>query len=148
MPFCSNCGKETQEGSRFCKHCGATTAAAGTSMPAPPPPRPVYTAAQQVYQEPLKNEGIAALASVILPGAGQIYVGKVKKGIILLVGAVVCSLIATMLGWILFVFWFLAYIPSVAIWAWAIYDAYNLAKTYNQSIRATGRPPADWDTAL
>jgi TM2 domain-containing membrane protein YozV len=144
MPFCSNCGKEIQEGARFCKHCGATAVATGTTMPAPPPPPPppVYTAAQQVYQEPLKNEGITALVSAIIPGAGQIYVGKVKRGIALLIGNVLLWIVSGVL------FWFLAWVPMVALWAWNIYDAYNLAKQYNQSVRATGKPPADWDTAL
>jgi TM2 domain-containing membrane protein YozV len=144
MPYCSNCGKEIQEGIKFCKHCGATTATSETATPAPPPPPPppVYHAAQQVYQEPLKNEGITALASAIIPGAGQIYVGKVKRGIALLIGNVILWMVSGIL------FWFLAWVPMVVLWAWNIYDAYNLAKQYNQAVRATGRPPADWDTAI
>ena len=142
MPYCSNCGKEIQEGTRFCKYCGAPTQTAGTPPPPPPPPQPVYQTATQVYQEPLKNEGIAALASVILAGAGQIYVGKVKRGILLLVGWGILVLVSGML------FFFLSWIPITAVWAWNIYDAYTLAKKYNHAVRTTGRPPADWDTAL
>ncbi len=95
-----------------------------------------------MYQEPLKNEGIAALASVILPGAGQIYVGKVKRGILMLVGWGILIVVSVML------FWFLSWIPTTAAWAWNIYDAYKLAKQYNEAVRMTGRPPADWDKAI
>ena len=143
MPYCTNCGKEMPEGSRFCKYCGAQAATAPVAgTPPPPVPQPVYPTATQVYQEPLKNEGIAALASVILPGAGQIYVGKVKRGIVLLVGYGVLGIVSATL------FWFLFWVPMIVAWAWNIYDAHKLAKQYNEAVRTTGRPPADWDKAI
>ncbi|MCQ6253575.1 DUF6677 family protein [Methanocaldococcus sp.] len=37
------------------------------------------------YEQKKKNAGIAVLLSVIIPGAGQIYLGKVGKGIILFI---------------------------------------------------------------
>ena len=119
-----------QEGSRFCKYCGATVQVAGT--PAPPPP--VYPTPTPTYQEPLKNEGIAALASALLPGAGQIYVGREQRGIVVLIATAVIAMVSV----------FLFFVPYIIFWAWNIFDAHKLAKQYNEAIRTTGRPPPNW----
>jgi len=63
------------------------------------------------YEQKKKSIGIAVLLSVVIPGAGQMYLGKVGKGIILLL---TCWLI----------------IP----WIYSIYDAYKSAKDYNAQL--------------
>ena len=60
------------------------------------------------YEQKKKNEGIAILLSVIIPGAGQIYLGRVGKGIV-----------------ILLTFWLI--LP----WIYGVYDAYKSVKDYN-----------------
>jgi len=60
------------------------------------------------YEQKKKSIGIAVLLSAIIPGAGQMYLGRVGKGIIILL---TCWLI----------------IP----WIYGIYDAYKSAKDYN-----------------
>jgi len=102
-----------------------------TSPPAPPPPPapPV----QQPYQvgppRPIilkeKDAGIAAVLSLIIPGLGQMYVGKVGRGIIILLITIVLSVV--LIGFI--------------IWIWNIFDAYNLAKKYNEALKTTGTKP-------
>ncbi|NPA62819.1 MAG: TM2 domain-containing protein [Methanococci archaeon] len=63
------------------------------------------------YEQKKKSVGIAVLLSFFIPGAGQMYLGKVGKGIILLL---TCWLI----------------IP----WIYSIYDAYKSAKDYNAQL--------------
>ena len=53
--FCAHCGKQLQDGQRFCKNCGTASGAATTGGPpplpntppprsqAPPPPRPAHS---------------------------------------------------------------------------------------------------------
>ena len=60
------------------------------------------------YEQKKKNAGIATALSFIIPGVGQMYLGKVGKGILILI---FCWLI----------------IP----WLYGIYDAYTSANSYN-----------------
>ncbi|MDI6885794.1 MAG: TM2 domain-containing protein [archaeon] len=60
------------------------------------------------YEQKKKSAGIATLLSFIIPGAGQMYLGRVGKGILILI---FCWLI----------------IP----WLYGIYDAYKTANDYN-----------------
>jgi len=60
------------------------------------------------YEQKKKNAGIATALSFIIPGVGQMYLGKVGKGILILI---FCWLI----------------IP----WLYGIYDAYTSANNYN-----------------
>ena len=63
------------------------------------------------YEQKKKSVGIAVLLSLIIPGAGQMYLGKVGRGIIILL---TCWLI----------------IP----WIYGIYEAYKSAKDYNAQL--------------
>ncbi|MCW4013623.1 MAG: zinc ribbon domain-containing protein [Candidatus Bathyarchaeota archaeon] len=45
MPYCPNCGAETQPGSKFCSNCGTPLQAAPAQAPVPAP-RPVATGEQ------------------------------------------------------------------------------------------------------
>jgi TM2 domain-containing membrane protein YozV len=63
------------------------------------------------YEQKKKNEGIATALSIIIPGVGQMYIGKVGKGILILI-----------------FFWLI--IP----WLYGIYDAYKNAKDYNAQL--------------
>ena len=56
-----------------------------------------------------KNPGLAAVLSVIIPGAGQCYNGQIGKGLL---------------------FFFTAWL--IIPWIWAIFDAYNSANRINR----------------
>lgn len=62
-----------------------------------------------------KSAGVALLLSFLLCGAGQMYCGRVGKGILMLVGAI--ALWFVFLGWI--------------IQIWSMVDAYQTAKQMN-----------------
>ncbi len=69
----------------------------------------------------VKNPVLAAFLSFLLPGMGQIYVGKTLFGI----GLIVLSFIISTLTIIISIFGIILYI---IIWLYAIYDAYITAK--------------------
>ena len=78
-----------------------------------------------------KNEGLAAVLSVLWSGLGQIYVGRIGRGLGIMVGGIILALVS----------WILLWIPMLFYWVWNIYDAYNLARRYNQELARTGNPP-------
>ena len=80
---------------------------------------------QQTYQGStgrLKSPGLAAVLSFLIVGLGQIYNGQIAKGLLLLLSAIISGVLMLIL--VGFIFW-------IAIWLYAIYDAYNTARRIN-----------------
>src|SRR5687768_10944067 len=69
-----------------------------------------------------KSLPITIILAVILSGLGHIYLGFVKRGIIILIIGIALWAVAT---WLIPVF---GWILGVAYWIWQIYDAYKLYK--------------------
>lgn len=69
-----------------------------------------------------KNPILAAFLSFLLPGLGQIYVGKILFGIGLIVLAFIVSSIATLITL------YGGVIIYIIVWLYAIYDAYTTAQ--------------------
>jgi len=99
-----------------------------------------------------KSDGIAAVLSFLWAGAGQIYVGRIKRGLGILLAYTLVSIVAyalifsiLMLGAGLteagIVLLFCVTIGMFAIWIWNIFDAYKLAKEYNSYVAANGKRP-------
>jgi TM2 domain-containing membrane protein YozV len=107
VKFCPNCGKELQfENAEICPSCGVR-------IKEPP----------KLQQTEIKSSGIAAIASFVVPGLGQIYCGQIGRGIMILIGFVIaCFMILILIGLIL----------APLIWIWNVYDAYNLANQINK----------------
>jgi hypothetical protein len=53
---------------------------------APPPPPPAKPAAEAVALPPVKLDPVAALLSYLIPGLGQVYQGRVGKGLLFFFG--------------------------------------------------------------
>ncbi|MEM2960084.1 MAG: zinc-ribbon domain-containing protein [Candidatus Bathyarchaeia archaeon] len=155
MPFCKQCGKEIAQDARFCPYCGADQIS----------PVPQTQAGLET-----KNTGLAAVLALILGifglwGVGHIYVGKIGRGLALLILGII-------LEWGLgfFVFFGMVFggifrgyqygvpeltrvlfvgVITLAIWAlitlaifiWQIYDAYKLAKYYNEYVQQYRKAP-------
>jgi len=69
-----------------------------------------------------KDKTLAGILSFFIPGAGQLYCGKVGRGIWFLVGAIVsyCTMFI-IIGFVLY--------PAVIVWS--ILDAVKCAERYN-----------------
>lgn len=73
---------------------------------------------------PRKEAGIAALLSLLIPGAGQIYVGDVGIGIAMLIGIMVLWGIGAVFLPLLIV--------AFGLSIWSIFDAYKRAEAFNR----------------
>lgn len=93
---------------------------APTSSPFPPPPPPQVSLTQSPSVESpelQKSPGLAAIASFLVAGLGQVYNGSVLKGLGIFFGTLIGS------------FFFL--IPGIIVFFYGIYDAYTTAKKMN-----------------
>lgn len=93
-----------------------------------------------------KSAGIAVLLSLIIPGAGQMYAGKVGRGVALLILA--WFLIPAFVILFLWIFiestgfaWLILSFLVIIFYIFVLYDAYSVAKEYNTFLRLNGQPP-------
>ena len=121
--FCSSCGAALIGKSTTCMKCGYTK----TKF------NPMAAGAQY------KNEGTGLILSILLGllticGIGQIYAGKVGKGIGILI-----------LGWVLIIVGFatggILLIAYLGVFIWQIFDTKKLCREYNEFVSQNGRPP-------
>ncbi len=73
-----------------------------------------------------KSEGIAVILSFFICGLGQMYVGKIIRGF--------GFLIAFIVGSVLFALTFFLGIIALVVWIYGMYDAYQLARQYNEYV--------------
>ena len=124
---------------------------AGPQSYTPPPVYPVSA--------PQKSPGIALILGLLLGwfglwGIGQIYVGKIGRGIVLLIIGLILMpalIFLTIVGSFLtfdadVITAGLILIPILLVIAfilfiWQAIDAYMLANRYNQAVQRTGMPP-------
>jgi hypothetical protein len=78
-----------------------------------------------------KNPGIAAVASIVLPGLGQIYTEQTRKGVALVVVAVFLLYVIVTVRNIASE---LANVLYLALLLYGAYDAYNTAKMINEGL--------------
>ncbi|MHA2271788.1 MAG: zinc-ribbon domain-containing protein [Candidatus Hodarchaeales archaeon] len=140
MPFCKNCGAQVPEGARFCEECGRPQVSGPAQPAAPahppaayPPTAPAHPPGAYPPTAPAhppgvysrKDGALAAILSLIIPGVGQMYCGRMGRGIAIffLTGCLI---------------WF---IIGIIPWIWGIFDANDSAKKYNAYLDAYGRPP-------
>ena len=138
--FCSNCGEklDTDKDVSECPKCHSALHQHSEHKDSP---------SRIVGQLPYKSPGTAALIAFIggifaLPGIGHIYVGKVGKGIAILVGGVFIALIIFVAIW--YIPFPLSWIPIIGyfiLWIWQIFDSRKLAKKFNESVKTTGKEP-------
>jgi TM2 domain-containing membrane protein YozV len=88
--------------------------------------------------QPAKNPGIAAVLSFFFTGLGQIYNGRLLKGLAFMAaGALNIALMFVLIG----------FVTGPLFWIYNIYDAYSDAERINRS-NATPRDPIqprpDW----
>lgn len=141
IKYCPKCGRKVEKYMGFCPKCGENLIKWKRMKPPPKTNPPIQTNIKPPIQtsfqtlKPPKNTKVSILLSFLIPGTGQIYARKIKRGIIFLIGS---PLIAIITAWIFGLGGLI--IPSI-IWLWQIYDAYSLTKKYNEYFLQTGTPP-------
>ncbi len=126
MPFCPKCGKEVTEDMNVCPYCGNPLKAASPTVQAP----------ATTISYGTKNPGIGAILSII-PGLGQIYAGRLIRGLLFLFFGIPVSVILA----VLFFWTIVALFLPLAFWLWNIFDAYNVCLQYNRLLAQTGKAP-------
>ena len=109
--YCSKCGSVNDDAAQFCVKCGNTLKLGLGSQ------SPISDSGRRMTQKTYasgKNPILALVLSLLIVGVGQFYNGDNKKGILMLVGAVVLG--AFTVG----ILWF-------ALAIWSAFDAYNVA---------------------
>ncbi len=129
--YCRMCGEQLPADATICEKCGHVIEKGVKNQPN-----------AVGYMKPLKSKGIAAVLSVIFMGLGQIYTGKIAKGVVLAVIEAFCLSqefafsLALLDGDLTITMW-AAYlgitVVFIVLWVWQIFDAYKLAKNYNDS---------------
>ena len=122
--FCSKCGTENIDSARFCQKCGAQLSSVLPPPPSaatPPAADPRVRGGQQPPAVPGekqyatgKNPVVALILSALIVGVGQFYNGDTKKGIVMLLGAIILGALTFGLGWL-------------GILIWSAVDAYQVA---------------------
>lgn len=111
--YCPYCGSQIEKKYSVCPNCGKSQPdIQGTERPRIPR---------------RKNPMVAAFLSLIITGAGQIYLGKIARGVVYL--GVVLLISITLEGILTFEEMMLLGIATSIISAW---DAYSLAKEMNE----------------
>ena len=138
--FCTNCGKQFLDFVKFCSGCGTPINSPPPNSPPPnsPPPN------NNQYQRPMqwKNEGTVLLITVIFGiigcgGVGHIYLGKIGKGIGLLIIGIILFIISLVLIFMMMPFFIVLVIFAI----WVVFNARSDCRKYNDAMERTGRPP-------
>ena len=144
---CPNCGhtKTTYNpqpaggASGHCGQCGAALVAKYAPCPKCGYSKTRYNPTAPAPGTQYKNEGTGLILSIVLGlfclnGIGQIYAGKVGRGIGIMIG----SWVLIVVGVLTFGIGLIAYL---AIFIWQIFDTKKLCREYNEFFSLNGRPP-------
>jgi TM2 domain-containing membrane protein YozV len=113
---CNDCGLVMFDDGRYAGElveCPRCRQSFRVGADAPPVDRPVRPMPPRVG-----DPGVAAALSFFAPGAGQVYLGEISKGICWFIVFGVFVAAAAVFAW------FLIVVP-VGVWIWAVNDAYG-----------------------
>ncbi len=94
----------------------------------------------------VKSEGVAIVLAVLVSligfyGVGHMYVGRIRRGLVILfldwvisISGIVLMVMYTTFGTWAFVLGIILLIGSFALWIWQIFDARNVCRQHNESI--------------
>ena len=142
--YCYNWEKEMYSNFKFCPVCGLPPKQQNNSPPVQNYYQNNYYQAPQQNIPGLKSESTTLILSIVLgllwiQGVGHMYVGKVGKGIGILIGALILGTIGVLTIWVgVGVIFLIIYFIMLI---WQIFDSRNLCKQYNDYLLKTGKPP-------
>ena len=140
--YCNNCGNKMEEHQMFCDKCGSKIGERAGE-------RGMGNHSHMVCVRE-KSTGIAAILSILWAGLGQIYVGRIGRGLALmfahlmliiaggffvLAGGLFGGIGGAVGGGMIFL------VLLVVLWAWNVFDAYKQANNYNDALMSNGRRP-------
>lgn len=147
---CLRCGVEVKEGSNFCQNCGQNLRPyqypgyGNSGYYCPPYQGQPYGYSYPQYAE-RKDSILALIFALIIPGAGHMYAGEVKKGILILAVFVAIALVSGLVWFS--IFWelgsggstllasrpilFVLVIIGVVVWLYQIFDAFQAVDRFN-----------------
>lgn len=145
--YCSHCEKDMPTSFKFCPVCGNPPQA--QAQPQPPPVQQNYYQSNYYQNNPVnvfsyKSESTTLILSIVLgllgiQGVGHMYVGKIGKGVGILIGSIILLAVGIVTVWfgvgiILLIGYFIMFI-------WQIVDSRNLCLQYNDYLAKNGKPP-------
>jgi Predicted membrane protein len=145
--YCHKCGKELDEDAVYCSFCGAPVDGNADTTS--------FDRATQYVPYVGKSVGTALVLGFFLPGLGHIYIGKLARGLCIMIGYILLE-IMTLFVWLarfnnsyfeynefvsLMALALIFSIPAFALQIWNLFDVNKLGKEYNDCIRKTGNPP-------
>ncbi|MBP5674431.1 MAG: zinc-ribbon domain-containing protein [Lentisphaeria bacterium] len=130
--FCANCGQAVNANQAICLKCGCALPQMQTpnNMPQMQTPNNMnnaQNAGQKMIQPSGKSATTATILSCLITGLGQIYLGQTIKGVVMLLGGIVISLIT-------------AGIAGLPIWIITMVDAYKIGKKLE-----AGQSVGEWE---
>jgi TM2 domain-containing membrane protein YozV len=153
--YCENCGKELGFNDEVCSKCGSRVDS-GT----------IFIQQQRgvpessiIYNIPAKNAGHAAVFSFFIAGLGQMYAGKIGRGLLIMFGYVALALLSGGIFTVSFldngtlndinfsdysgriILLIICAIGMIALWVWNLFDAYKLANQYNDALVSDKKRP-------
>lgn len=131
--YCSRCGKQLAENARYCSGCGFDNMAysgQGAGYNA----NPGVNNSDKASSFKTKSAALALILSFLIPGIGQLYIGRIESGIIILIIWVV-----SVAAWPFTIF--LSLLIALVVWVFSMVDAYSRANEYNNILFSTGKPP-------
>jgi TM2 domain-containing membrane protein YozV len=96
--YCRSCGSQIPKDSKFCQHCGTGVIEGEATDTRNGEP------GGQGQPSPEWSPGVAAVLSLVIPGAGQIYRGNIGVGLMWLLGVVTGYMVFAVPGIILHLF--------------------------------------------
>ncbi len=126
--------------SNTCWNCGRELSGGASASWAESDPK--YQARVYVNK---KSTGVALILSLLVAGLGQMYVGGVRRGALLLLAYLVCVMLALTLlfngSWAAGA---ILYLLCFVVWIYGMYDAYKMAQRYNAYLLShDGNPPSE-----
>ena len=135
MAYCSNCGKQLQDGNNTCPHCNFQNSIFSMQQPQQVPLQPIYYSQQalpthqifyhqQTANANLKSSGLTVVLAFLWPGVDNCYLDDVGMGIAKIIGYLI--LIITLIG-----------IPiALVIWIVGMATASQRTLDYNNKLMA------------
>jgi TM2 domain-containing membrane protein YozV len=126
--YCPDCGKAIRLKAVVCPHCGvAQPSSYDQAAPAPAPYVGPPIPGKIMPSKPPKEPAIMALCSFLIVGLGQMLLGQVAKGLMMLLGAIIIGIATLGVG-------------AIAVWVISAVDAYQIANKLKN-----GKPVGEWE---